>query len=152
MPYIITILDPVRTNQSKYADEMGVLRYTADNSQVFPGRTGVRPDGSSRYAVNTAQEMRDSAVNFVSDRSDAFGEDRTALREYGYTYAHELAHDMSDRGGSITLADDWSIDIQHVTWDDLRTMLGHTLTKLDYDYGNAAKAIITAFNESGAIA
>ena len=151
MPYIITILDPVNTNQSKYADEQGVLRYTADHSRVFPGRTGVRKDGSSRYAVNTVDEMRSTAVNFVSDRADAFGEDREALRKYGYTTAETLAENMSDTGGSLTLADNWSIEIQRVTWDDLRAMLGNANTKLDYDYGNAAKAIITTFNESGAI-
>jgi hypothetical protein len=34
--------DPVRTNQSKHRDAEGVLRYDADDSEVFPGPTGVR--------------------------------------------------------------------------------------------------------------
>lgn len=38
--------DPVETNQSKHVDSEGVLRYDADDSEVFPGATGVRDSNS----------------------------------------------------------------------------------------------------------
>jgi NADH/NAD ratio-sensing transcriptional regulator Rex len=34
--------DLVRRDQSKHIDSDGVLRYSADGSEVFPGPTGVR--------------------------------------------------------------------------------------------------------------
>jgi len=34
--------DPVTKDQSKHRDASGVLRYSADGSEVFPGPTGVR--------------------------------------------------------------------------------------------------------------
>lgn len=34
--------DPVKRDQSKYRDPDGHLRYSADHSLVFPGKTGVR--------------------------------------------------------------------------------------------------------------
>lgn len=34
--------DPVKADQSKYTDDEGNLRYSADKSLVFPGPTGVR--------------------------------------------------------------------------------------------------------------
>lgn len=34
--------DPVQQNQSKYVGADGRLRYVADDSEVFPGPTGVR--------------------------------------------------------------------------------------------------------------
>lgn len=33
----------IKSDQSKYADEAGILRYRADNSEVFPGPTGCLP-------------------------------------------------------------------------------------------------------------
>lgn len=34
--------DPIHKNQSKFVDAAGILRYSADGSEVFPGPTGVR--------------------------------------------------------------------------------------------------------------
>ena len=34
----------IKQNQSKYVDAAGVLRYQVDDSEVFPGATGVRRD------------------------------------------------------------------------------------------------------------
>ena len=35
-------MSTVKQDQSKYVDAAGVLRYSADGSEVFPGPTGVR--------------------------------------------------------------------------------------------------------------
>jgi hypothetical protein len=47
-------VDPVSRDQSKYADERGELRYSADDSRVFPGANGVRTD-ATRIADRVAR-------------------------------------------------------------------------------------------------
>lgn len=40
--------DPVLSNQSKYTDAQGLLRYSADGSRVFPGPIGIRTRETAR--------------------------------------------------------------------------------------------------------
>ena len=110
MSYIITITDPVMTNQSKYYASDG-LRYSADNSEVYPGPAGVRPNGARRYTVESIQEARAETISFVNDRMDTFGKDREALRRHGYTAAEEQALVLSEDGGKIHLTDNWLIEV-----------------------------------------
>jgi hypothetical protein len=113
MSYTITITDPVTANQSKYRDEHGILRYSADNSEVFPHPTGVRTKGAYQEAADDLQAARDIAVDFVHDRMNAFGDDREALARYGFTDAEELALDMTDNGLFIKLSDGWEIRVEN---------------------------------------
>lgn len=73
---------PIQVNQSKYVGDDGKLRYQADGSEVFPGRTGVR-----RW------EVRVSDVD--AHRWQAF--DTIDERYYGDLYmAPELAQEFVD--------------------------------------------------------
>ena len=65
----------------------------------------------SSHEVGGAQEARDQAAEFIADRMDAFGEDREALRQYGWLKVEAEALDMSDDGGTILLPDGWRIEI-----------------------------------------
>jgi hypothetical protein len=113
MSFTITVTDPVTANQSKYRDEHGILRYSSDHSEVFPGPTGVRRNGTFQTNVDTLQEARDITTDFVHDRMDAFGDDREALARYGFTDAEELALDMTDNGVFLKLSDGWEIVVEN---------------------------------------
>jgi len=110
MSYVITITDPVMANQSKYYASDG-LRYSADNSEVYPGAARVRPNGTRHYTVDSIEEARDATINFVTDRMTAFGKDRQALHRSGYTAAKKQALDLSADGGKIRLTDNWLIEV-----------------------------------------
>jgi len=150
MPYIVSLIDPVGSNQSKYADEHGVLRYSTDNSEVFPGATGVRKQKGARCAVSTIQEARDMAVSYVHDRMDAFGEDRQALRDYGFMTAESWALDVSEDGGSMQMADDWTVDVRHVKWDVIReeTQKSGATGTIIREPGDQGQPWLDAFNKA----
>jgi hypothetical protein len=71
--------------------------------------TPTRPYSS--HKVGGPQEARDEAAQIIADRMDAFGDDREALRQYGWYTAEATALDMSDDGGEILLPDGWKIVI-----------------------------------------
>ena len=48
----------------------------------------------SSHKVGGAQEARDEAAQVIADRMDAFGDDREALRQYGWFKAEAEALDM----------------------------------------------------------
>lgn len=61
--------------------------------------------------VDTIEQAREFAHNFVQDRMDAFGEDREALKDYGFTNAEDQALALSDEGGVVFLPDSWKIEV-----------------------------------------
>lgn len=109
MSFHVIVIDPVSKIQSKITDEEGVLRYDIDNSEVFPGPTGVRPEGSTITEVASIDAARDVAAAFVAQRMEAFGDDREALERYGFAAAELDALNMSEAGGKIKLPDNWII-------------------------------------------
>ena len=68
--------------------------------------------------VDTLAMAQDYAINFVSDREDAFGEDREALKRYGYIDAEDQALAIGDDGGTVHLPDGWKIVIAPNNSDD----------------------------------
>lgn len=56
--------DPIRRNQSKHLDSNGVLRYSADDSEVFPGPTGVR---RWQGPLTRAETLREAAMGYGPD-------------------------------------------------------------------------------------
>lgn len=111
MSFIITVIDPVTSRQSKYTDDEGKLRYDADKSLVFPGPTGVRQNGSFIKSVDTLSEASIIAQNAVVKRMDAFSEDREALENYKFIEAENKALDMTEQGCKIILEDGWTIEV-----------------------------------------
>ena len=65
----------------------------------------------SSHKVGGVQEARDDAAQVVADRMEAFGDDREALKNYGYLTAEAAALDMGEQGVSILLADGWRITV-----------------------------------------
>jgi hypothetical protein len=61
--------------------------------------------------VGGIQEARDVATDLVHERMEAFGDDREALRAYGFYDAEAKALDMTEEGGEIFLQDGWKIRI-----------------------------------------
>ena len=61
--------------------------------------------------VDTLGGVHNYAVDFVQDRMDAFGEDREALKGYGYIDAEDQALAIGDDGGTVTLPDGWKIEV-----------------------------------------
>jgi len=61
--------------------------------------------------VGGIQEARDVAADLVHERMEAFGDDREALRAYGFYDAEAKALDMTEEGGEIILQDGWKIRI-----------------------------------------
>ena len=111
MSFHVIVIDPVSKIQSKIVDEKGVLRYDIDNSEVFPGPSGVRPEGSSINEVVSIDEVRDEVVTFIHQRMEAFGDDREALERHGFIEAESAALSMTDWGGTIKLPDGWIIQV-----------------------------------------
>lgn len=66
----------------------------------------------STQKVGGAQEAREVAAQVIADRMDAFGDDREALRQYGWYKAEAEALDMPEEGGDILLPDGWKITIK----------------------------------------
>jgi hypothetical protein len=60
----------------------------------------------------TIEEARTQAVGHVQEAMDSFGEDREALRAYGFLTAEELALDMPEEGGTIRLANGTVIEVR----------------------------------------
>lgn len=70
------------------------------------------PDNlQSTEEVEGLQEARDKAAEFVAERMDAFGEDREALRQYGWFACEAGALDMLETGGAVSLPDGWRIEV-----------------------------------------
>jgi hypothetical protein len=67
------------------------------------------------WYVDNIEEARNEAQSFVEQRMQAFGEDREALKRYGYLKAEEQAIDMGERGDLIALSDGWSISVKPAT-------------------------------------
>lgn len=63
------------------------------------------------HAVATIEQARDTAVDRVHDRMDAFGEDREALERYGWTSAERAAQDLPEQGGVISLPDGYVVEV-----------------------------------------
>ena len=53
--------------------------------------------------ADNIEEARNKAQAVVVQAMEAFGEDRRALRDYGYIAAEEQAIDMSEDGGVVYL-------------------------------------------------
>lgn len=73
----------------------------------------------STHKVGGAQEARDEAAQVIADRMDAFGDDREALRQYGWFDAEAKALDMSDSGGVILLPDGWTIEVSNDKYNEV---------------------------------
>lgn len=56
-------------------------------------------------------KAREIAADHVQTRMDAFGDDREALAGFGFLGAEESALDMPESGGTISLADGYSIQV-----------------------------------------
>jgi hypothetical protein len=65
-------------------------------------------------------EARDEAATLVAERMEAFGEDREALRQYGYLDAEQQALDAPEHGCVIHLSDGRKIEI--IPEDDIELL------------------------------
>jgi len=72
----------------------------------------------STHKVGGVQEARDEAAQVIADRMDAFGDDREALRQYGWFDAEAKALDMTEAGGVILLPDGWSIEVTNNKYEE----------------------------------
>lgn len=65
----------------------------------------------SSTTVESLEEGRETAQEFVCDRMDAFGDDREALRQYGWLKAEDDVLDLPEQGGTVLLPDGWTIKL-----------------------------------------
>jgi hypothetical protein len=76
---------------------------------VFYNPRSPMPESSKE--CESIAEVRRVTAEFVDDRMAAFGDDREALRRYGFIEASEKALDMDVDGGSIHLQDGWKLEV-----------------------------------------
>lgn len=124
--------DPVKADQSKYTDDEGNLRYSADKSLVFPGPTGVR---------STPQfEVGDRCFSHYTMKWGTIESVGNTDRERYYHGIETPENRMDDTTWYDVRADDGSmtmLDDAHGNWDMARVVPPAIATR--YGYGTDPK-------------
>jgi hypothetical protein len=68
--------------------------------------------------ADTLEDAHNLGVEFVNDRMEAFGEDREALKNYGYIDAENAALAIGEDGGVVHVPDGYKMEVINTDAND----------------------------------